>query len=35
MFSASPTLIAALVIGLLLVGQQIFRKAFFANRNEL
>lgn len=34
MFGASPTLIAALVIGLLLVGQQVLRKAFFAKRNE-
>lgn len=29
MFGASPTLIAALVIGLLLLGQQISRKEFF------
>lgn len=34
MFGTSPTLIAALVIGLLLVGQQIFRGAFFAKRKE-
>jgi len=34
MFGASPTLIAALVIGVLLVGQQVLRKALFAKQNE-